>query len=230
MSDWSTCFNSLPNGTEPDHLEASLEGLLSEDVCEERDFYCLPVCNDAPRLSEWKDEERPEVKLSFDKMDDMIWKIAKSEISTIRKNVRKELGCDTEIRPSLQQIASLFFGPDSKLSSLFQEKLDIDHETFMLFMSTYCLARIKTNDLMDYGSYLKIWKKLVDQQNSRNRFAVPFWQEFEHEMNAIFQKLFVIGQTKMIISLDDDAVLPTCGIMVGVTWEQVGDTNTSCYK
>ena len=162
MSDWSTCFNSLPNGTEPDHLEALLEGLLSEDVCEERDFYCLPVCNDAPRLSEWKDEERLEVKLSFDKTDDMIWKIAKSEISTIRKNVRKKMCCDKEIRPSLQQIASLFFGPDSKLSSLFQEKLDIDHETFLLFMSTYCLAkelsipilhickgRIETDDLMD---------------------------------------------------------------------------------
>jgi hypothetical protein len=52
------------------------------------------VCNDAPRLSEWKDEERPEVNLSFDKMDDMIWKIAKSDISMIRKNVRKELGLD----------------------------------------------------------------------------------------------------------------------------------------
>ncbi len=36
------------------------------------------------------------------------------------------------------------------------------------------------------------------------RFAVPFWQEFEHEMNAIFRNLFVIGQSKMIISLDDD--------------------------
>jgi hypothetical protein len=57
MSDWATCFNSLPNGTEPDHLEALLEGLLSEDVYEEREFYSLPVSDDA------KDKERPEVNL-----------------------------------------------------------------------------------------------------------------------------------------------------------------------
>jgi hypothetical protein len=63
MSDWATCFNSLPNGTEPDHLEALLEGLLSEDVCKEHEFYSLPVSDDTPRLSEWKDEERPEVNL-----------------------------------------------------------------------------------------------------------------------------------------------------------------------
>jgi hypothetical protein len=146
----------------------------------------------------------------------MIWKIAKSEISMIRKNVRKELGLDMETRPSLQQITSLFFGPDSKLSSLFQEKLEIDHATFKLFMSTYCLAkelsisimhiykgRIKTDDLMDYDSYIKIWKKLAEPQSSRNRFAVPFWQEFERKINIIFRNLFVVSQTKMV-SLDDN--------------------------
>jgi hypothetical protein len=65
-------------------------------------------------------------------------------------------------------------------------------------------GHIKTDNLMDYDSYIKIWKKLAEPQSSRNRFAVPFWQEFEREMNVIFRNLFVVGQTKMIISLHDN--------------------------
>jgi hypothetical protein len=67
MSDWSSFFSSLPNDAGPHNLEALLEGLVSEDDCEECDYFCLPISYGAPKQSEWKDEERPEVKLSFNK-------------------------------------------------------------------------------------------------------------------------------------------------------------------
>jgi hypothetical protein len=140
----------LPNDEEPHNLEALMEGLVSEDVCKKRGYFCLPISDRAPKQSEWKDEERPEVKLSFDKTENMIWKIAKSEILTIRENVKKSLNCGGS-RPSIKDIESLFFGPASKLSSIFQAQLEIDPKTFMKFMSTLHLAKELTIPILHDG-------------------------------------------------------------------------------
>jgi hypothetical protein len=275
MSDWSFVFDSLPLDVEPDPLGFILDGLLSEENCEERDYFNIPLGGSAPKPTEWKDEELVEVKLSYDKTEDYTWKIAKSEISTIRKTLSRKLKCPEGILPSFKQIASLFFGPTSKITQIFLSKLEINYETFMLFMATFCLAkelslplthlykgRIQVDDIMDKESYMNLWTKLAEKQDKGKRYAIPFWKELEDAMNAIFQTCFLIGQNKMIIALDDDkrhydnntaqetdglkqmvhaecrrkgcvahsAVLPTYGIMVGITWERVGDTSTSCYK
>jgi hypothetical protein len=67
MSDWSFVFDSLPLDVEPDPLGFILDGLLSEENCEERDYFNLPLGDSAPKPTEWKDEELVEVKLSYDK-------------------------------------------------------------------------------------------------------------------------------------------------------------------
>jgi len=146
-------------------------------------------------------------------MDEYIWKIAKSEKSTIRKNLSRELKCQEGVPPSFQRITSLFFGPHSKFMQIFLTKLEINYETFMLFMATFCLAkalsldlaclykgRIKIDGLLEKESYTNLWKKIASKQDNRDCYAIPFWKELE------------------------DA-------MIGFTWERVGDISTSsCYK
>ena len=169
MSDWSSMFDSLPLDAEPDPLAFLLDGLLSEENCEEHDYYNLPLDDSAPKPTEWKDEELVEVKLSYDKTEKYIWKIAKSEISTIQSNLSRELNCPEGVPPSFQQIASLFFGPLSKFTQVFLTKLEISYETFMLFMATFRLAkelslplahlykgRIQIGGLIDKESYTNL--------------------------------------------------------------------------
>jgi len=135
----------------------------------------------------WRDEELVEVKLSYDKTEKYIWKIAKSEISTIQSNLSRELNCPEGVPPSFQQIASLFFGPLSKFTQVFLTKLEISYETFMLFMATFRLAkelslplahlykgRIQIGGLMDKESYTNLWEKIAAKQDKGNRYAIPF--------------------------------------------------------
>jgi hypothetical protein len=64
MSDWSPVFESLPSDLEPDPLAFLLDGLVSEENCEEHDYFNLPLSVSVPNPTKWKDEELVEVKLS----------------------------------------------------------------------------------------------------------------------------------------------------------------------
>jgi hypothetical protein len=72
MSDWASLFDALPSGEEPDPLAFLLDGLVSEEVCEDRGYFNLPLCNHVPKPTDWNDDEQLQVKMSFDKTEKYI--------------------------------------------------------------------------------------------------------------------------------------------------------------
>lgn len=93
-------------------------------------------------------------------------------------------------------------------------------------MSTFCLAKelsipilyvykgqIITENLMAYQTYNKLWNKIAEQHTERSCFAIPFGRSLK--LKLIQSYICSPGNL---------------WIMVGFTWERVGDTSTSCYK
>jgi hypothetical protein len=159
-------------------------------------------------LSDWQDCVADGVSATVGEGSDTVFEILCEELQFIRMAFQREFGT---IQPSLSNIVSLFYGPDSKIFRLFKDNLKITHGEFIKFMKTFCVQtsyRVSCTELFDSNSYLDtshlctleeyvaLWRKI-------GRFRIPkspkssasstdtFWMQIEEALNGLLRE-FVI--------------------------------------
>ena len=122
------------------------------------------------------------------------------------------------------KVYQTLFGFQSKLFLLFQEKLDISIEEYLLFLITllksccYCTSVKNLNAsedkffLMPTAKYNSIWRSIATLERAGS--GLPFWQEVEALLNNKYMDLFLGGHHKetkcikesltFLLGLDDD--------------------------
>ena len=180
------------NNTVPD-IGMSLDDAMANDAAQ------------APRIGSWKDVpvSQANVRATIGEPTEVVWSEAISEMTFIRQNVfQKEFGT---IRPSVDQLSDLLFGPKSKLFCVFKDNLQWSIEDFQHFLKTflvlstyklsvtnmYCAhSYVDTSSLLSRESYIACWRDISLCSLQKNHLArshiagQTFWAEIENALNT----------------------------------------------
>ena len=170
---------------------------------------------DYPTASDWKEDpagnDVNNIDVTMDKARRSLWKQGKTEMGILRKVWNKD-------HPSFEELASIIFGPRSKLFHLMQEDLDMDYKEYCQFLATFFTAAMVSvpapmlfdTDLFDTtglvqgkSDFLRIYRKIDSVGAGKDD---TFWMAMEDCFNNLMKKMFLSerGDENLMVALDDD--------------------------
>ena len=208
----------------------------------------------APPTETWKDIPPTEykTKITIDEAKATQWELAKEEMTFVLGNIRtliKEQVNATqginffsdEGEPTTDDIINYILGPDSPIGKILQENLGLMPETYLKFLSTFCIQaayKVSTSQLFDSESllyhavpidaaeYNEIWRKLATKKRMEQSQFIGagrrdkcVWEYLEEAVNNLCRVVSISNRTGDIsIALDDDKV------WVNLTGQNKADT------
>ena len=153
----------------------------------------------------------------------MHWNYCKKELKQIKQRCYEVFGTKN---PTATHIVRYFYGKESPLFNLFQNRLGWNHEKFLLFFATNTrLMSAKSSSacvyheesphdvkhLMLEEEFLQCWREVcsegVPKEDEMPGNVSLFWEEIERTMNKLFRNLVIVGRSgKQLWLIDDDKI------------------------
>lgn len=168
------------------------------------------------------DKSGKDVVVTFGESREMVWNIAKDEITAYRNRVKELTKKDFHDIDPIKEVMDLFLGKAKPIMQLMESSLGLSYEKVCHFLGTYCIqkayrlsvaelyddeddGRIKTSDLMSEEEYRNVWTLISKNPSSgESRKKKTFWEKYQDRMNEAFNDVNVLMLGSLLVSLDDD--------------------------
>jgi len=159
-----------------------------------------------PTVEQWEDEPIPEVvSVTMGRAVHEVWQQAKQEVNCARNGFKKLSGSP---RPTIEQHADFYFGPESEIFRAFQDVLQWEHSEFSLFLKTFCVQSaykvsanelynkagyIRRDGLMEEAEYVQKWREIGEAMLPDDEKAAPatsetFWMVLQEAANKLLRR------------------------------------------
>ena len=162
---------------------------------------------------------------ALDSAKDFQWKLAMEEIVHVKSRLASLIG---HPNPSAEDVIKYCIGPKSEVGMLLQKELQISSESYLRFMSTFCVqaayrvsstelfcedSLLKKELLMSETDYNQTWARLAKAKQIPStgirtaRDNAPIWEGLETTVNNLLRSISISGRDgKIAIALDDDKI------------------------
>jgi hypothetical protein len=184
----------------------------------------------APPADKWKDIDATnfKTKVTIDESKNIQWSRAKEEIEFILDRMKTIIDVDHDATAS--EVILHILGPQSPISVLLQQELNLSVDEYASFMMTFCIQaayKVSSTQLfapesllshsittMSESSYNAIWKELATKKSINNNLFVGagrrekcLWEYLENILNNLCRDISISNRPgRIAIALDDDKI------------------------